>query len=97
MRGAFRPHDQLGALRALTRQRSMLLRSQRRSVQHLQKALTQMNIQLANFISDMVDETGQKTSRAIVAGERDGKASAALRNGRIRGSIDKIAKNLQGT
>jgi hypothetical protein len=51
LRGAFRPQDQLCALRALTRQRAMPLRSQGRSVQHLQKALTQMNFQLATVIS----------------------------------------------
>jgi len=97
LRGAFRPQDQVCALRALTRQRAMLLRSQGRSVQHLQKALTQMNIQLANVISDVVGETGQKILRAIVAGERDGQALAALRNGRIRASGEEIAQSLQGT
>jgi transposase len=45
-------------------------------VQHMQKALTQMNIQLANVISDVVGETGQKILRAIVAGERDGQVLA---------------------
>ena len=58
LRGAFRPAEQVCALRALTRQRTMLLRSQGRLVQHMQKALTQMNIQLANVISDVVGETG---------------------------------------
>src|SRR5690606_14319064 len=50
LRGAFRPADEVCVLRALTRQRAMLLRSQARHVQHMQKALTQMNIQLANVI-----------------------------------------------
>ena len=67
-------------MRALWRQRGMLLRSQGRSVQHMQKALTQMNLQLTNVISDIVGETGQKILRAIVAGERDGQALAALKN-----------------
>jgi transposase len=67
-------------LRSLWRQRGMLLRSQGRRVQHMQKALTQMNIQLANVISDVVGETGQKILRAIVAGERDGQALAKLKN-----------------
>ena len=70
--GAFRPAEQVCVLRSLWRQRAMLLRSQARHVQHMQKALTQMNIQLANVISDVVGETGQKILRAIVAGERDG-------------------------
>ena len=97
LRGAFRPADQVCELRSLSRQRTMLLRSQGRFVQHMQKALTQMNIQLANVISDVVGETGQKILRAIVAGERDGLALARLKNSRIRASEDEIAKSLQGS
>jgi transposase len=96
LRGAFRPADGVCALRALSRQREMLLRSQARHVQHMQKALTQMNIQLANVISDVVGETGQKILRAIVAGERDGQALAAMKNVRIRASVAEIANSLQG-
>ena len=94
--GAFRPAEQVCVLRSLSRQRTMLLRSQGRFVQHMQKALTQMNIQLANVISDVAGETGQRILRAIVAGERDGRALAQLRNARIRASEDEIAKSLQG-
>ena len=94
--GAFRPAEQVCVLRSLWRQRAMLLRSQGRHVQHMQKALTQMNIQLANVISDVVGETGQKILRAIVAGERDGQVLAAMKNARIRASVDEIAKSLQG-
>ena len=95
LHGAFRPADQVCVLRSLTRQRTMLLRSQGRFVQHMQKALTQMNLQLANVISDVAGETGQKILRAIVAGERDGMALAKLKNGRIRASEDEIARSLQ--
>ena len=62
----------------------------------MQKALTQMNIQLANVISDVAGDTGQKILRAIVAGERDGQALGAMKNVRIRASADDIAKSLQG-
>jgi transposase len=96
LRGAFRPTDAVCALRSLSRQREMLLRSQGRHVQHMQKALTQMNLQLANVISDVVGGTGQKILRAIVTGERDGYALAALRDVRIRASTEQIAKSLQG-
>ena len=96
LHGAFRPAEQVCVLRSLSRQRTMLLRSQGRFVQHMQKALTQMNIQLANVISDVAGETGQRILRAIVAGERDGRALAQLRNARIRASEDEIAKSLQG-
>jgi hypothetical protein len=55
-----------------------------------------MNVQLANVISDVVGETGQKILRAIVAGERDGQVLGAMKNVRIRASVDDIAKSLQG-
>lgn len=96
LNGAFRPADEVCVLRSLWRQRGMLLRSQGRYVQHMQKALTQMNVQLANVISDVVGETGQKILRAIVAGERDGQVLAAMKNARIHASVDEIAKSLQG-
>lgn len=94
--GAFRPAESVCVLRALWRQRAMLLRGQARQVQQMQKALTQMNIQLANVISDVVGVTGLLILRAILAGERDGMALAALRNGRIQASADDIARSLQG-
>lgn len=96
LHGAFRPAEQICVLRSLTRQRAMLLRSQGRFVQHMQKALTQMNIQLANVISDVVGETGQNILRAILAGERDGMALAKLKNSRIHASLHEIAKSLEG-
>jgi transposase len=74
----------------------MLLKTQGCHIQHMQKALTQMNIQLTNVISDVAGETGQKILRAIVAGERDGQVLAAMKNVRIRASEDEIAKSLQG-
>lgn len=94
--GAFRPTEQVCVLRALWRQRGMLLRSQGRHVQHMQKALTQMNIQLTNVLADIVGESGQKILRAIVAGERDGQVLGAMKNVRVHASVDEIAKSLQG-
>jgi transposase len=96
LRGAFRPSNAICVLRSLWRQRGMLLKTQGRHIQHMQKALTQMNIQLTNVISDVAGETGQKILRAIVAGERDGQVLAAMKNVRIRASEDEIAKSLQG-
>jgi transposase len=62
----------------------------------MQKALTQMNVQLANVLSNVVGETGQKILRAIVGGERDGQVLGSMKNVRIRASVDEIAKSLQG-
>lgn len=96
LRGAFRPDDKVCELRSITRQRAMLLKSQGRHVQHMQKALTQMNIQLANVISDVAGVTGQKIIREIVAGERDPQVLAAYRDVRIKASEHEIAKSLHG-
>ncbi len=93
---AFRPTEQVCVLRALHRQRGTLLRSQGRHVQHMQKALTQMNIQLTNVLADVVGETGQRILRAVVAGERDGQVLGAMKNVRVRASVEEIAKSLQG-
>jgi transposase len=60
------PGAAMCALRAVMRQRGMLVASQARHVQHMQKALTQMNIQLANAISDIVGETGQRRGRGAM-------------------------------
>ena len=94
--GAFRPADEICALRAVSRQREMLLKYQSQHVQHMQKALAQMNIQIVNVIADIVGETGQKIVRAIIAGERDPYKLASLRNYRIKASEEEIAKSLQG-
>jgi transposase len=95
--GAFRPEDEVCALRAVSRQRDSLIREQAQQVQRLQKTLTQMNIQLTNVISDITGATGLAIIRAIVAGERDPQVLAGLRNYRIHASVEEIAKSLQGT
>ena len=94
--GAFRPKNEICVLRSVSRQLDMLTRYQSRHVQHMQKALTQMNLQLDNVISNVAGETGLKIIRAILAGERDPVKLAQLRNSRIRASEESIVKSLQG-
>lgn len=96
LRGAFRPEGDICALRSVARQRATLLRYQARHIQHIQKALTQMNLQLSQVISDVAGVTGQRIIRAIIAGERDGAVLAKYRDGRIRAKEEEIAKSLQG-
>ncbi len=96
LRGAFRPADAVCELRSIVRQRESILRQQARSVQHMQKALAQMNIQLANVISDVVGVTGQRILRAIIAGERNPHVLAQHRDRRVKASCEDIAKSLQG-
>jgi transposase len=94
--GAFRPASEICALRAVCRYRETLLDEQARQVQRMQKALTQMNIQLPAVLSDIVGQTGQAIIRAIVAGERDPVVLAKLRNYRVKASEAEIIKSLQG-
>lgn len=96
LRGSFRPPDQVCVLRTYLRHRDMLVKSAARHVQHLQKALTQMNLQLHHVISDLTGLTGLAILDAILGGERDPHKLAALRDRRIKASETTIAKALRG-
>jgi transposase len=94
--GAFRPDDQICVLRSYLRQRAMLVTYAGQHVQHLQKALVQMNVQLGLVLEDVTGATGLRIIRAILAGERDPERLAALRHGKCAHSVATIAKALQG-
>jgi transposase len=96
LRNSFRPPEEIRAVRTIWRQRDRLVQDAGRAVQHMQKALTTMNVQLANAISDISGATGQAIIRAIVAGERDPWELAELRDRRIAASKEEIAHSLQG-
>jgi hypothetical protein len=94
--GSFRPDDQVCVLRSYIRQRDSLIKSSSVHVQRMQKALTQMNLQLHKVISDITGVTGMAIIRAIVAGQRNPQVLAALKNPRIRSSTQEIVKALTG-
>lgn len=94
--GSFRPDDQICVLRSYIRQRDTLIKSASTHIQRMQKALTQMNVQLHRVISDISGTTGMAILRAIVAGERDLHKLAALKDFRIHASPDDIAAALKG-
>jgi transposase len=71
LKGSFRPQGDLVALRTLLRHRSQLVEHRSPHIQHMQKALLQMNIQVSQAVTDVTGMTGQKIIRAIVAGLRD--------------------------
>jgi len=96
LRAAFRPTDEVCVVRAVARQRDVLLAEQASWVQRMQKALVQMNIQLTEVLSDVMGTTGQAIIRAIVAGERDPKVLARHRHIRVKASEQDIAKALTG-
>jgi transposase len=96
LNNSFQPPSEIRTLRTYWRQRAEHVRGAATCVQRMQKALTQMNLQLANVISDLSGVTGQKIVRAIVAGERDPQKLAAHSDPRIHASRDTIAKSLEG-
>jgi transposase len=83
-------------LRAYLRQRANLVRYAGMHVQHMQKALNQMNLHLHHVVSDITGVTGMKIIRAILDGERDPQVLAKHRDRRCRQSSEMIAKALQG-
>lgn len=93
---SFRPEDQICALRNYIRQRDNLIKSACVHVQRMQKALTQMNLQLHRVISDITGTTGLSIIKAIVNGERDPQRLAALKDARIKASAAEIAASLTG-
>ena len=96
LRGSFHPPAEIAALRAYVRQRERLLEYAAAHVQHMQKALTQMNLKLQHVVADIAGQTGMRIIRAILAGTRDPQALADLRDGRCKRSAEEIAKALDG-
>jgi transposase len=96
LRGSFRPQGEIVALRAYLRHRAGLIEHRSAHVQHMQKALQQMNVQLTQVLSDVTGVTGMAIIRAIVAGERNPRVLAAMRDPKVRKSEAEIAKALTG-
>ena len=96
LRSAFRPEDDVCAVRALTRHRNDLVQLARQHIQHMHKSLTQMNLQIQHVISDLTGVTGMSIVDAIVAGERDAAILAKLRDSHIKASEETIRKSLVG-
>ena len=96
LRGAFRPADEVCVLRSYLRQRSMLVTMASRAVQHMQKALEQMNLKLTEVVSDITGKTGMTIIRAMLAGERAPQQLATHRDKRCKHDHATIAKALTG-
>jgi transposase len=96
LKSAFRPADMILPLRAYLRHRDMLIKIAATHVQHMQKALTQMNLHLHNVVSDITGVTGMAIIRKIVAGETDPKILASLRDIRCHNPEEVIEASLVG-
>jgi len=96
LRAAFRPDAEVCALRAIVRHRGELIQMAVQHVQHMQKALTQMNLRIQHVISDITGVTGLAIVDAILGGERDPAALAKHRDPRVKASPETIQKSLVG-
>jgi transposase len=96
LQGSFRPEEKICVLRSYMRQRAMLVKYAGQHVQHMQKALMQMNVQLHHVIADITGATGLRIIDAILAGKRNPHQLAELRDERCKHGEQKIAEALQG-
>ncbi len=96
LRASFRPEAEMVVLRSYLRQRAMLIEHRAAHIQHMQKALQLMNVQLTRVLSDITGTTGMQIIRAIVRGERNPQKLAQYRHGTCQHSEAEIAKALTG-
>jgi transposase len=93
---SFRPPGEVLSMRSYWRLRQQHIQEASTTVQRIQKVLTEMNLQLANVISDIAGVSGMAIIRAIIDGERDRQKLAGLCDARIRASSHQVAKSLEG-
>src|SRR5262249_29699174 len=87
----FQPDDATHTLRDYVRQRANLVRLSGQHIQRMQKALELMNLKLTRVLGDITGVTGLKILRAILAGQRDPRKLAQLRDRRCRHTEPEIA------
>ncbi|MGK2953516.1 MAG: IS110 family transposase [Thiobacillus sp.] len=96
LRPSYRPERSIAALRAYLRLRERHLDYAGSHIQHMQKALTLMNLQLHHVVSDVTGVTGMKIIRAIVGGQRDPDVLATMRDVRCKASTETVRAALVG-
>lgn len=96
LRASFRPDLEIVQLRAYVRHRDNLIRYAGAHVQHMQKALSLMNVQLHKAVTDITGQTGMAIIRDIVSGQHDPDALAQHRHPRCKASRKQIADALTG-
>jgi transposase len=96
LRDSFRLEEKMESVRTIWRLRDRHVKDASRAVQHMQKALTKMNIQIANVISDISGVSGQAIIGAVLKGERDPWKLADLRHEMVRASREEVARSLEG-
>ena len=94
--GSFRPLDQVCVLRSYLRHRDNLVKAAGSHIQHMQKALTEMNIALHHAVTDITGVSGMAIIGAMLGGERDLNKLAAMKDRRVKKSVAQIALALEG-
>jgi transposase len=96
LHASFRPDEKICAIRSLSRHRASLIEIASVHVQHMHKALTQMNLQIHHVLSDITGLSGMAIVEAIVDGERDAVNLAALCKQGVQSSRETVIKSLVG-
>lgn len=97
LKASYQPDNEARQVRNLARHRGNLLKASAKEVQHMQKAMEQMNIKLSNVLSDIVGVSGKAIVEAILSGNHNPKSLASLASGRCKHSKEDIALSLEGT
>ena len=93
---SFRPHGEICAIRSLSRHRASLVETASMHVQHMHKALTQMNLQIHHVLSDITGQSGMAIVDAILAGQRDPAQLASLCHSRVHANPQTVIRSLVG-
>jgi transposase len=96
LKASFRPPDEICVIRSLWRHRESLVQMAAEHIMHMQKSLSEMNLQLHHVLSEITGVSGLKILDAILAGERDPMKLASLCNWRVRSPREVVAKSLEG-
>ena len=96
LKASFRPREDICAVRTLWRHRGSLLQMAAEHIMHIQKSLSQMNLQVHHVLSDITGASGQAILDAILGGERDPVKLAQLCNWRVKSPREKVARALEG-
>jgi transposase len=96
LKSSFRPESEICAIRSLSRHRASMVENAAVHIQHMHKALTQMNLQIHHVLSDITGQSGMAILEAIVKGKRDPHQLAELCDQRVRSSQETVVKSLVG-
>jgi transposase len=96
LRGSFHPPQEIAMLRSYMRERDSIIKERSTFIQRMQKALVRMNLLLHNVIDDITGKTGIQIIKSILAGERDPKQLASLRDPHCKKTEEEITEALTG-